>query len=118
MIGNEARLQQNTVPDDSCHVKISKRTMFRFLQLLSACDNLSVCTPLSAGCLGVFKEQEYEAVRAGVAQLVEHLICNQRVGGSSPFASSRIPKPLEGSKFDWREPSAVIPPDSVLLKPE
>ena len=23
---------------------------------------------------------------AGVAQLVEHLICNQRVGGSSPFA--------------------------------
>ena len=28
--------------------------------------------------------------RAGVAQLVEHLICNQRVGGSSPFASSRF----------------------------
>jgi hypothetical protein len=27
---------------------------------------------------------------AGVAQLVEHLICNQRVGGSNPFASSRI----------------------------
>src|SRR6185503_5058235 len=27
-------------------------------------------------------------VRAGVAQLVEHLICNQRVGGSSPFAGS------------------------------
>src|SRR3984957_2996858 len=26
--------------------------------------------------------------RAGVAQLVEHLICNQRVGGSSPSASS------------------------------
>ena len=26
--------------------------------------------------------------RAGVAQLVEHLICNQRVGGSSPFAGS------------------------------
>ena len=25
---------------------------------------------------------------AGVAQLVEHLICNQRVGGSSPFAGS------------------------------
>jgi hypothetical protein len=29
-------------------------------------------------------------VRAGVAQLVEHLICNQTVGGSSPFASSRV----------------------------
>ena len=27
---------------------------------------------------------------AGVAQLVEHLICNQRVGGSNPFASSSI----------------------------
>ena len=25
---------------------------------------------------------------AGVAQLVEHLICNQTVGGSNPFASS------------------------------
>src|ERR1700722_11900045 len=30
------------------------------------------------------------AVRAGVAQLVEHLICNQTVGGSSPFARSRV----------------------------
>ena len=29
-------------------------------------------------------------LQAGVAQLVEHLICNQRVGGSNPFASSRI----------------------------
>src|SRR3954462_7869641 len=27
---------------------------------------------------------------AGVAQPVEHLICNQRVGGSNPFASSRV----------------------------
>src|SRR4026209_1616918 len=27
-------------------------------------------------------------VWAGVAQLVEHLICNQRVGGSNPSASS------------------------------
>ena len=29
--------------------------------------------------------------QAGVAQLVEHLICNQRVGGSSPSASSMFP---------------------------
>src|SRR5579871_338870 len=29
-------------------------------------------------------------VQAGVAQLVEHLICNQRVGGSSPSASSTL----------------------------
>src|SRR6185437_1030509 len=31
---------------------------------------------------------ETEQKDAGVAQLVEHLICNQRVGGSSPSASS------------------------------
>ena len=30
----------------------------------------------------------FRVARAGVAQLVEHLICNQRVGGSNPFASS------------------------------
>src|ERR1700735_4184991 len=35
---------------------------------------------------GAYREQN--VVWAGVAQLVEHLICNQRVGGSSPFASS------------------------------
>ncbi len=29
---------------------------------------------------------------AGVAQLVEHLICNQRVGGSNPFVSSTSSK--------------------------
>ena len=29
-----------------------------------------------------------ESDGAGVAQLVEHLICNEAVGGSSPFASS------------------------------
>ena len=33
-------------------------------------------------------------VRAGVAQLVEHLICNQRVGGSNPFASSTFGTPI------------------------
>ena len=30
----------------------------------------------------------FQSIAAGVAQLVEHLICNQRVGGSSPFAGS------------------------------
>jgi hypothetical protein len=33
---------------------------------------------------------------AGVAQLVEHLICNQRVGGSNPFASSTLERPQSG----------------------
>lgn len=28
-------------------------------------------------------------MQAGVAQLVEQLICNQRVGGSNPLASSK-----------------------------
>src|SRR5258705_3371239 len=39
-----------------------------------------------ASCEWGYREQI--AVWAGVAQLVEHLICNQRVGGSSPSASS------------------------------
>ena len=44
---------------------------------------------------------------AGVAQLVEHLICNQRVGGSNPFASStqcresRANKSRQGEKVVW-----------------
>jgi hypothetical protein len=40
---------------------------------------------------------------AGVAQLVEHLICNQRVGGSNPFASSKI----EGSRLGLAAPGAI-----------
>jgi hypothetical protein len=50
-------------------------------------------------------EYEEPAFWAGVAQLVEHLICNQRVGGSNPFASSiKGERPgRNGSKFlDWR----------------
>ncbi len=35
--------------------------------------------------------KQSEVVWAGVAQLVEHLICNQRVGGSNPFVSSSFP---------------------------
>src|SRR5262249_52035810 len=37
----------------------------------------------------------YSEKNAGVAQLVEHLICNQRVGGSNPSASSIVFKSLE-----------------------
>ena len=43
---------------------------------------------------------------AGVAQLVEHLICNEVVGGSSPFASSAARWPVRptprGPKSTWR----------------
>jgi hypothetical protein len=41
------------------------------------------------------------SLTAGVAQLVEHLICNQRVRGSNPFASSRIGF-AEGRRFARR----------------
>ena len=34
--------------------------------------------------------REHVVPIAGVAQLVEHLICNQRVRGSNPFASSSL----------------------------
>ena len=46
---------------------------------------------------------------AGVAQLVEHLICNQRVRGSNPFASSRKTvfrkqtEGLRGCTREWRK---------------
>ena len=52
------------------------------------CDTLNNCP----GHLGIRKYCACRAMLpnfAGVAQLVEHLICNQRVGGSNPFASSR-----------------------------
>ena len=41
---------------------------------------LAILIPLLLSLLGLSG--------AGVAQLVEHLICNQRVGGSIPSASS------------------------------
>ena len=43
---------------------------------------------MSARSLGLRTKRFPGWDRAGVAQLVEHLICNQRVGGSNPFASS------------------------------
>ena len=36
----------------------------------------------------------YFVVLAGIAQLVEQLICNQQVGGSNPSASSRKINPI------------------------
>ena len=69
-----------------------------------ACGTLKVCAyPAGSGevCLllgfkggsGMALETSQSSARAGVAQLVEHLICNQTVGGSNPFASSkRLPE--------------------------
>ena len=49
------------------------------------------------------------SVRAGVAQLVEHLICNQTVGGSIPSASSttipedsRVSRTCQGNRLGER----------------
>ena len=36
---------------------------------------------------------------AGIAQLVEQLICNQQVGGSSPSTSSKNPVHASGRDF-------------------
>ena len=44
--------------------------------------------------------EQKDAVWAGVAQLVEHLICNQRVGGSNPFVSSSSIQ-QQYRKTDW-----------------
>src|SRR5208282_4201363 len=51
---------------------------------------------------------------AGVAQLVEHLICNQRVGGSNPFASSKFGLVARGGCAMRRDPSAVFFPREAL----
>ena len=64
----------------------------------------------------------HEAVSqsAGVAQLVEHLICNEVVGGSSPFASSAAQRPdrraplgaivgVEGCPSGQREQTVNLP---------
>ena len=51
---------------------------------------------------------------AGVAQLVEHLICNQRVGGSIPSASSMIVRSAWRCRSERSGP-AVGETDSGLL---
>ena len=40
---------------------------------------------------------------AGVAQLVEHLICNQRVGGSNPFVSSSSQSTFQTPQTKWAQ---------------
>ena len=42
----------------------------------------------------------YQLPRAGLAQLVEHLICNQEVGGSSPSAGTNDFKGLDAYPFN------------------
>src|SRR5579862_686954 len=54
------------------------------------CDNLTNCPGHLEGIRGILVSIGHENPDAGVAQSVEHLICNQRVRGSNPFASSRV----------------------------
>ena len=42
------------------------------------------------GSIVVCQSNSFGPARAGVAQLVEQLICNHQVGGSSPFTGSSI----------------------------
>jgi hypothetical protein len=71
---------------------LRSKIAFAPLRRLERCATLALERSLPGARSSVCREQ---AVRAGVAQLVEHLICNQRVGGSSPFASSS-PNPGRG----------------------
>src|ERR1035441_4389583 len=54
------------------------------------CGNFIVCPGWQEESCLVRRLRVEPRCSAGVPQLVEHLICNQRVGGSNPFASSRI----------------------------
>ena len=48
--------------------------------------------------------------RAGIAQLVEQLICNQQVGGSSPSTSSNLPeRHKEYGETFWRDVFGSVP---------
>src|SRR5580698_4642511 len=62
-------------------------SVFR-LRTICPCDNLNNCPGYQVGTSEVLCLKR-PASTAGVAQSVEHLICNQGVGGSNPFASSR-----------------------------
>ncbi len=68
------------------------------------------------GCRGALRQvfgRLQLRVRAGVAQLVEHLICNQAVGGSNPFASSSF-QGSDAWRFEPAKESLVVPARSSL----
>jgi hypothetical protein len=67
---------------------VSAAARFR-LHVVCPCDNLNNCPGLHKGEQRSNVPERRLLPPAGVAQSVEHLICNQRVGGSIPFASSR-----------------------------
>jgi hypothetical protein len=79
----------------------AKSTLRQIAEPFRPVVTLAIVNLLRDRCQGLVFRAGSTVVRAGVAQLVEHLICNQTVGGSSPFASSRV-------SFRW----LGIPPQS------
>ena len=81
-------------------VGCAKYRIFSCMRVAGEGTNRSFSTVLATGVLVILGSAtcalpEPSAIlcrfeSAGVAQLVEHLICNQRVGGSIPSASSTI----------------------------
>ena len=70
---------------DSGALKLLRRPGYVNLVFCAEDSGQCICVP-SGNQLG--PPSVCREIRAGVAQLVEHLICNQTVGGSNPFASS------------------------------
>ena len=54
-----------------------------------------VCHPPPPLLLFLFAAPPRHQTQAGVAQLVERLICNHQVGGSSPFTGSIYPQQIQ-----------------------
>ena len=91
------RILRDSFPGSFCIFRLAGSPWCPGLPRLRPCANLDFCAAIVAG-VGVpawiwIPGSEpggriSGSFYAGVAQLVEHLICNQRVGGSNPFASS------------------------------
>ena len=79
------------------------------------------CNSGSAGSLFSCLRREYRlkvSIVAGVAQLVEQLICNQQVAGSSPIASSikRREKTVEGFQSGQREQTVNLSSSTSVVQ--
>src|SRR5208282_1904199 len=78
-----------------------------WLHVKCPCDNLNNCPGHQEGIREVLCPYKGRLPPAGVAQSVEHLICNQRVGGSIPFASSRKTRFRKQKRFALRRALAA-----------
>ena len=74
-------LRSNSIPP-----RFALKPSLCYLYFCAVVPAMRKCACANEGFTGRF----FRVGRAGVAQLVEHLICNQRVGGSNPFASSTL----------------------------